>query len=74
MPGRRDCAARLMEKKRASMSSLASRQKCDMTTDLAAVVHSLITDVVADMEIQARDDPTEDDRSAPMIPILPNRP
>jgi hypothetical protein len=63
-----------MEKKRASMSSLASRQKCDMAADLAAVVRSLIPDVIADMEIQAGDDQTEDEKSTPMIPVLPNQP
>ncbi len=63
-----------MEKKRASMSSLASWQKCDMATDLAAVVHSLMPDVIADMEKQAGDDPTEDEKSTPMIPVLPNQP
>ena len=62
------------EKKRVSHVSLASKQKCDMAADVAAVVHSLITDVVADMEIQARDEPTEDGRLAPMIPALPNKP
>jgi hypothetical protein len=61
-------------KKRVSMSSLASRQKCDMAADVAAVVHSLIPDVRADMEIQAGDDPTEDGRLTPMIPALPNQP
>ena len=62
------------EKKRVSNVSLASKQKCDMAADVAAVVHSLILDVRADMEIQAGDDPTEDGKSTPMIPILPNRP
>ena len=56
------------------MSSLASRQKCDMAADLAADVHSLIPDVIADMEKQAGDDPTEDEKSTPMIPVLPNQP
>jgi hypothetical protein len=35
-----DTTVPLKEKKRASMSSLASRQKCDMAADVAAVVHS----------------------------------
>ncbi len=62
------------EKKRASMSSRVSKQKCDMAADLAAVVRSLIPDVIADMEKQAGDDPTEDEKSTPMIPVLPNQP
>ncbi len=80
-----------LEKKRVSMSSLAARQKCDMAADVAAVVHSLIPDVIADMEIQAGDDPThrrpwvgrdhratagagEDEKSTPIIPVLPYQP
>ena len=39
--------------------SRVSKQKCDMAADVAAVVHSLMPDVIADMEMKAGDDPTE---------------
>ena len=45
-----------------------------MAADVAAVVHSLMPDVIADMEIEAGDDPTEEQKSTPMIPVLPNEP
>ena len=64
------------EKKRVSNVSLASKQKCDMAADVAAVVHSLMPDVIADMEIEAGDDPTEAEKLTPMMPVssLPKEP
>ena len=56
--------------------SRVSKQKCDMAADVAAVVHSLMPDVIADMDVKAGDDPTEAEKSTPMIPVssLPNEP
>jgi hypothetical protein len=56
--------------------SRVSKQKCDMAADVAAVVHSLMPDVIADMDMKAGDDPTEAEKSTPMIPVssLPNEP
>jgi|688.fasta_scaffold758344_2 hypothetical protein len=49
--------------------SRVSKQKCDMAADVAAVVHSLMPDVIADMDMKAGDDSTEAEKSAPMIPV-----
>jgi hypothetical protein len=56
--------------------SRVSKQKCDMAADVAAVVHSLMPDVIADMEIEAGDDPTEAEKLTPMMPVssLPKEP
>ena len=56
--------------------SRVSKQKCDMAADVAVVVHSLMPDVIADMDMKAGDDPTEAEKSTPMIPVssLPNEP
>ena len=47
-----------------------------MAADVAAVVHSLMPDVIADMEIEAGDDPTEAEKLTPMMPVssLPKEP
>ncbi len=90
MSGRHDCTAfktgleqrvkswlssvSSQEKKRVSMLSLASKQKCEMAADAAAVVHSLIPDEMAAIEMEAGDELTEEDKAKLVIPVLPNEP
>ena len=56
--------------------SRVSKQKCDMAADVAVVVHSLMPDVIADMDMKAGDDPTEAEKLTPMMPVssLPKEP
>ena len=78
VPGRHDCAdfsdraeeahqvaafkLLVAKKQRVSMLSLASKQKCDVAADAVAVVYSLIPDVMAEMELEAGDMPTEEEK------------
>jgi len=62
------------EKKLVSMLSLASKQKCDMAADAVAVVHSLIPDEMAAIEMEAGDELTEEEKAKLIIPVLPKEP